>query len=236
LHCAVAHGHNDVVRLLLAGGADANARIRQGFLPQDASRWGSPRRRPPEGSGRDLCLTSDLTALHIAVIKGNVGGATLLIAGGAEPNIREGKLYHMPLHMAAASGQESMGRLLLDAGAGVGASSRQGTPLHVAARSAQRAFVELLLESGAEVDARGPVGTTALHMCAMPEDGVAAAEILVAHGCDISPLDDVGQTPLHYAAQWERTELVSFLLLNGAEVAHPGPGPDGCTASATDLY
>ena len=50
LHCAVAHGHNDVVRLLLAGGADANARIRQGFLPEDASRWGSPRRRPPRAS------------------------------------------------------------------------------------------------------------------------------------------------------------------------------------------
>jgi ankyrin repeat protein len=60
-----------------------------------------------------------------------------------------------PLHLAAAFGQITTARVLIDAGADVNAAGPMGeTPLHAAARRGHQPLVELLVEHKADVNAK----------------------------------------------------------------------------------
>ena len=89
------------------------------------SGWGAD---PDEESAKDIekrfearrnALTADdldMTPLHIAAFKDKLDVAELLLANGADPNVRD-KFGMTPLHIAAMRGNVKMGKLLIENGA-----------------------------------------------------------------------------------------------------------------------
>src|SRR5437762_5762999 len=113
------------------------------------------------------------------------------------------------LHIAAAAHRPRIIRLLLAAGADVGATNRRGAqPLHYAADSApgsrtwdpdaQAAAVAYLVEAGADPNALDKNGSTPLHR-AIRNRCASAVRALLAGGADARLPNKKGSTPLQLA-------------------------------------
>jgi cytohesin len=146
-------GQADIADLLLAKGANVNARDKSGATP-----------------------------LHQAALKGNLAFVTLLLQHGADVNARDGD-GATPLHNAALSGHREVAALLLDKGADREARDTEtgATPLYQAAAWGRTALVELLIKRGADVNARNKGGDTPL-AAAVKNGFPEAAAILKQHG------------------------------------------------------
>lgn len=134
LHSAAAGGHKAMVELLLARGADANAR---------------------DDSGR--------TALHDAAANGYLSVADALIQGKADLNARsrEDKEGVTPLHVAATQGHPEMVAFLISKGAEVDARDASGmTALIRAAMHGHTEVLNKLLSAGAKPDIEDEGGMT----------------------------------------------------------------------------
>jgi len=92
LHLASFFGHKEVANLLLARGADVNAR------------------------SRSTRFAKENTPLHAAAANRQIGVAQILIAHGADVNARDGSGY-TPLALAANSKNDLMVVILLEKGA-----------------------------------------------------------------------------------------------------------------------
>ena len=89
-----------------------------------------------------------------AAMQGDLGQVRSLLAENADVNVAQGD-GSTALHWAAYRDDSEMARVLLEAGANVGATTRIGdfTPLLMAARSGSAAIIELLLSGGSDVNA-----------------------------------------------------------------------------------
>ncbi len=128
LHCAAAHGQRGVAELLLASGADVNAKD-----------------------------TWSRTPLHNAAIYGYKGVAELLLANGADVNAKDSHNGATPLHLTAifegstlTRDHRDVARLLLTNNADVNAKDNNGhTPLNWATkRRDKKEMAELLRQHG----------------------------------------------------------------------------------------
>ncbi len=137
---AVVENHVDVVRTLLAAGADARARSKNRFTP-----------------------------LLFAAQQGNIEIARLLIAAGADVNeaapdgiagdTNAGRSFKPDTEAAALlvaidSQHEAMARFLLDSGANPNHHGAGRTALHSAVQQAMPELVSALLARGADPNAR----------------------------------------------------------------------------------
>lgn len=93
------------------------------------------------------------------------------------------------------------------------------TLLHVAARNGNVRLLEILLKGKANPNARNRVGDSPL-MLAAYNGKQPAIDFLLAAGAE---LNHTGWTPLHYAVFAEQAEMVSYLLLKGANVDARAP-------------
>jgi ankyrin repeat protein len=101
------------------------------------------------------------------------------------------------LHFAAFFGKAEAARSLLEAGAVVGAYSRNDLlvqPLHSAASGRHHEVCRLLIAAGADVNATQRHGYTPLHAAAEHGDD-ELVELFLSAGADPSALRDGGQTP-----------------------------------------
>ena len=122
LHLAAQSGNLDLIAVLLACGADANAADEAGNRPLVAT----------------LRRKSKQRSAAIAA----------LLAGGADPNVRMGS--ETPLHKVARDNDRTLAKLLLAHGANVAAPDNRGrTPLTVAARKGHAEMVALLRQHAA---------------------------------------------------------------------------------------
>lgn len=137
LHTVVSSGDLDMLRRLIAKGADVNAKDRYGLTP-----------------------------LHVAASRQDKKIVALLLAHDAKVNVKD-KAGRTTLHYAVGArqlwwepkdGDIEAARLLLDSGADINIADKEGkTPLYYSVRLGKK-MTELLLERGADpnyVDPRG---------------------------------------------------------------------------------
>jgi serine/threonine-protein phosphatase 6 regulatory ankyrin repeat subunit B len=221
LDCAVLDGQMEIVRLLLAHGANVK------------------RTYPPEGRG----------PLHEVCAKGSANLIPLLVEFGADPTQRD-RFGETPLDLALAyknenavaallklgeqrkqlqvvaeeamenatvHGYTETARILLENGLDENTPTAQGsTYLGDAALKAQKGMVRLLLDHGANIKVRNRFGGTALHDAALG-GSAAVIDLLLDHGAEIDARNpETGATPLIVATSMSRLEAVAALLKRGA--------------------
>ena len=165
LMVAVWRGHVAVVKQLLKGGADVNAR---------------------GGETGEAHSGKYGTVLQAAAYIDRVTMMELLLENGAEVNAQGGK-YGNALQAAAYNGHVTALKSLLKNGADINA---QGGQYGNALQAASGCFVgvaaaKLLLENGAEVNAQGGPYGNALQAAAHYQH-VAVVKLLLKHGADVN--------------------------------------------------
>ncbi|MEG5038185.1 MULTISPECIES: ankyrin repeat domain-containing protein [unclassified Microcoleus] len=214
-------GSKEVAELLIAKGADVNAKGAYGWTPlhiaavydrikvaqtliakgADINAWGET---------QEPCYTICTTPLFLAR---SPEMAKLLIAKGADVNAKN-KNGWTPLHKARS---KAIAKILLAAGAKINIkedNARNGkgtTLLHNAAKIGFKELVEQLIKDGANVAILDSEKRTPLHYATTKE--VAALLML-----DINAMDEYGNTPLHLAVDRGSQDIAELLIANGARV------------------
>src|ERR1700728_234042 len=138
-------------------------------------------------------------------------------------------LGETPLHHAMVRRSEPMIKFLLDHGASVAATDRDGwSPLMTAAWTDDAAAVKLLAAHKADPNFAGPGNLTPLAI-ALEYGKEAAAVALVENGADYThPMGDAGYTPLMLAVAGHSESAAKAMIQKGADVNASNAG--GVTA------
>jgi len=157
------------------------------------------------------------SSLIEAVENGDLARVRKLIAKGTNVNSADND-GDTVLQSAAAGGDENMTRLLLDAGADVGA--RRTPPidyasLHYAAWTGNGPTVQMLLSAGARVNDATSGGWTPL-MIAMLYGRPDVVEALLAGGADVNARTPTGWTALKEARFRGNQQIAERLIRAGA--------------------
>jgi ankyrin repeat protein/formylglycine-generating enzyme required for sulfatase activity len=199
-------GAKDVVALMIAKGADVNAK--EGGL----------------GVGREETLTS--TPLMYAAANGKKEIAELLISKGADVNASDhGETI---LHISAKEGLSEIVELLISKGADVNAQDPVGMgPLYYTVWNSKDDYIEqhinrmktiaLLINKGANVNAKSKDGLTPL-MASVFHGPSEIAEFLISKGADLNAKAIDGATALTMAIQNRRYKVTELLISKGADV------------------
>lgn len=153
-----------------------------------------------------------MTALMKAVKANNVAQVKQLIAQGV--NVSEAdSAGDSPLIMAAYNGYTEITRLLLEAGADVGAldPGMKATALHAASYAGRTEAAALLVQHGIDIDKQGPYnGYTALHD-AIWQNNIDVAQVLIDAGANLHLKNQQGQTPLDFAKSKRHHEIAALI-------------------------
>lgn len=184
LHLAVAAGRTEVVRVLVAAGADLAARTEHARTPLHVALEHCPamvaelRALGAVLDAGTAAYLDDVDQLHRELEAETAGAST-------------GEL----LAWAAHGGAENAARLLLERGADADAGA-----LHAAAGRSRPRLVRLLLDAGADVHRREPdTGRTPLHAAvdgAAPGDAPEVVRALLAAGADVDATTTDGASAL----------------------------------------
>ncbi len=242
LIAAAGGGHIDIVKTLLAAGADVKKLNIEGrsALMAAALRGDEAIIKILLDSGADVKVKDQQgeTALFDAVRYGHVGTVKLLLEAGAEPNIHNQRTAkapdngYTPLMYAARRGVagntasvqnwNDVITALLEKGADPNArNSRGATSLGIAQDAGYQDAVKLLLAGGAKevFTYAGMNLNDALQVSASNGDAVKVIESLNA-GADPHASSRAGVTPLMAAAYGGNVDAVRTLVERGARVNH----------------
>lgn len=186
LHVAAMMGRMEAVLLLLARGAESDARN-----------------------------TINQSPLLYAAYNGYAAIVDTLIAHGAPFEYRDARGYS-PIHFAARQGQKAVVELLVSKGASFDERGIQGrTPLHLAAANGRTDVVKLLAARGAKLDTRDDKGQAPL-ADALRGGYVETAGLLIDSGCGIEGNADELAIYVNRAAAAGSQRIVDALLAKGA--------------------
>ena len=123
------------------------------------------------------------------------------------------------LHWAAFRDDLETAKILVQAGANVRATTREGgiTPLFMACTNGSAPMIDLLIKAGADVNQLKANGTTPL-MTAAASGSADAVKVLLDHGANINAKETAhGQTALMFAAAMNRDAVIRVLMAHKAD-------------------
>jgi ankyrin repeat protein/predicted aspartyl protease len=225
---ATAENRLDVVKLLLAAGAKADASNMMGrtalFGAADHGNLDMVELLLQHGAPVDLVKgSSDYcrsgTPLQHAAQYGHAAVVARLLKAGAAPDGLD-TFGRSPLGQASLAGEAECVKLLLAAGASVNAAiaKNKTTPLHLAAWGGHPEIIEQLLAASADPAARDNEGKTPLHLAAFL-GRVSAVEALLKARTPVDATSTDGRTPLMLAALNREADIAEKLLAAGADRA-----------------
>lgn len=223
LHWAALRGNEAIVALLLAEGAQTDARNHDGETAFEVARRG----RKPELT-RLLTPTTGFPGFLEAVKRGDLAGVQRLAS--EEPalvNELDSSYGASALHWAALRGHAAVARYLLALGANPQARNKEGeTPLQVAERAKKPEVAQLLRNAtGSGAPAASASGADLIE--AAKRGDLARVRELVARDPSLMTAKDRthGATALHWAALRGQAGVVQFLVAQGADTqARNGEG------------
>ena len=181
------NGHAEVVKLLLAAGAD-----------------------------KDKAMHGGTTPLYIASFNGHAEVVKLLLAAGVDKD-KARQDGTTPLYAASEYGHAEVVKLLLAAGAGKDKANQYGTTsLYIASQQGHAEVVKLLLAAGADKDKAELYGLTPLWAASF-NGHAEVVKLLLAAGVDKDKAEQGGTTPLYMASEYGHAEVVKLLLAAGAD-------------------
>ncbi|XP_065353147.1 ankyrin repeat domain-containing protein 17 isoform X5 [Cloeon dipterum] len=218
-------GHLEMVRFLLAAGADQEHKTDEMHTAlMEASMDGHVEvARLLLDSGAQVNMPTDSfeSPLTLAACGGHVDLALLLIERGA--NIEEvNDEGYTPLMEAAREGHDEMVALLLGQGANINAQTEetQETALTLACCGGFVEVSEFLIKAGADIEA----GASTPLMEASQEGHIDLARYLLTVGANVNATTSTGDTALTYACENGHTDVAELLLQNGADLEHESEG------------
>jgi len=185
----------DLVKVILASGADVNTRNEDGNTP--------------------LMLAAD-TEDSIELID-------LLIKAGADVNAVDNDGW-TPLLTAVVNDNLKATKVLLDHGANINAiNSDLENALIIAVKLGDSdSLIELLIKHGANINAKDKNGLTALMFAIAelydPIDKIDKVKLLIRSGVDLDEQDNSGKTALIHAAIIADATIIETLLAHGADM------------------
>jgi ankyrin repeat protein len=206
LRAAALGGHEDLVRSLIARGADVNLR----------------------------CKDRGKSLLHLALESRNRMIFKTLLVAGADMNTEISNQQHI-LVAVCKHGDTTLVELLLASGVDVNVSGtkpshyvsmpyeeatpcEEATPLNVACAEGHLSVVRLLLDRGADIEKTTESSATPL-MAAIRGNNLSAIRLLLDAGANVNHA--VYVTPLSEAAEGCKLEIVEELLSAGAIIGGP---------------
>lgn len=217
---AAENGHDGVVQMLLAHGADPNSTDKSGRTPLS---WAVINRHQAvaeqllkRGANVRSKDHDQWTALHLAIQDFNLEMVNLLLNAGADVSAPLNGMI-MPLHLAAQYDEPRIIQLLVKKGASLSSrDSNQFTPLDHAVRLASVSTVEALLDLGAGHAPPTSDGLTALYW-AMDREDDSIVDLLVRR-CSDTFVGQQGWKKLHLAALSGNKYSARELLEQGADM------------------
>jgi ankyrin repeat protein len=237
---AASANHGDTVRLLIASGADVNARNSGGMTALMVAAFGGyvdPVRALLASKADPNAKDNQArTALMAAVTNGDAAAVEALVASGADVNAadagggvvltyaaaagaadaiellqkRGAKATARDLMLAATNCSTPSVRVLLASGLKPDIVVDGSTPLLAAAGENCVDTVAFLLDRGADVNAKNGDGWTAL-IKAASGNFPGVARVLLAHGADPDIADRLDRTAWMYASMTGREEIAALL-------------------------
>jgi ankyrin len=224
---AARHGDVESARLLLAAGADVNDLLPDGTSALTVAAHSNHTALVQlllESGANPNVIGSGYTALHAAVLRGNLDSVRALLMRGAHIDSR--------LRHGMATTRGSREYFLPEPLTGA-------TPLWLAAKFLELDIMRLLLERGADTSSITQDGTTMLMAAAGtgaqaklfdrrdridtlrgPDEQVAvrAVRLLLDRGADVNGSNAEGETALHAAARMNYAALARMLAERGARL------------------
>lgn len=183
-----------------------------------------------ENTAQAACNVRDgegMSALHMLVKGGHLGGAALLLSAGANANLQT-----RPTDDEYRSGQ--WGRTNADGTKEVLRAADDKSPLHLAigCEEPNQMMISLLLDHGANPNVRDVEQRTTLHLALDFDDDLRGvdlplAEMLLKKGADPSlGSNEIGManTCVHAAVDHSEIDVLRLLLRYGAPHSSPGKG------------
>ncbi len=186
LHTAARQGKEKQLQTLLEAGADPNQADANG-----------------------------VTALHVAALYGQKQACGLLVAHGARLDVRDIQ-QRTPLYYAVCGGHAHVARFLLAKGADWRTADRRGwTPAALAVHRDSISLLAVFARSAPRaLEARD--AQSMLHVAASWNRLASVRYLLGQKLAPVAPADANGRTPLHLAGAHGATEVLVYLLQQGA--------------------
>ena len=226
LHRAALHDHVSCVRHLLSASADATIVDSHGrtalLVAAEADNIGALTEllKGDADTAVDAPDDDGRTVTHWAVFHQNTVAIRLLVAAGADVNVRDSRGFS-PLMVAAQQGNADIVEILVNNGACVDLESvEKETALLLAAANKHLACVGKLVDLGADVNASNDRRETALLYAI--HDADTATHLLHA-GADANVATNDHVSPLSMAVQHGYVDVIRHLLQANCDPTVAGP-------------
>ena len=229
LHMAAFKEYKEILKVLLAKGADPNLTYRDARgVTGNTALLGVVEQGNKElvkmlikaGADVNACNAQGSTALTYAVINGHTEIVKLLLEHKADPYCMfiVGAYKNNTLLMVAAHcGHTELIKILLDYKSTINECNSNGTTaLLFAAMNGHKEIVRLLLDNGADVSAQDENGTTGL-MKAAEKGYTEIVTMFLVYGADKNVQDEDKKNVLIYAIYSGQKELVKMLIDAGVD-------------------